>query len=79
MRHAGASGDRRVAQHDWCVREVVEESHTRAQQDCRDVDVNLVEQAGIQHTVGDEVHRAASHGFMGGRRVRNIRNAELSS
>src|ERR1700704_2581235 len=46
--HADARDHRRVAQGGWGGGEMVEESHSGAKEDRRDVDGDLVEEAGVQ-------------------------------
>jgi len=43
--YADASNDRRIAQSSWYVSEVVKESHSRAEKECCDIDIDFVEQA----------------------------------
>src|SRR4051794_38559429 len=65
VRHADACDHRGVAQDGRNSAETVEESNSGAEQNRRDVDVELVEEAGIQALL-DGVRAMDSHGLPGG-------------
>jgi hypothetical protein len=45
--YADASDDPRIAQNGWYASEVVKESNSRAKKECRDIDMDFVEQASV--------------------------------
>jgi hypothetical protein len=47
VRYADASNDRRIAQSGWYASEVVKESNSSAKKECRDIDMDFVEQARV--------------------------------
>ncbi len=50
MRDTHTGDDGRIPEDGRCVREVVEQSHSCAEQHGRQIDVDLVEQPGVQAT-----------------------------
>jgi len=46
--HSDAGGDLGIAQDHRCVGEWVEESNSRAEKDRRDIDMEFVEEAGVE-------------------------------
>lgn len=65
MCDADARDDRRIAKDGWCADEVVEESNAGAKKNRRDVDVDFVEQSGIQALL-DGVGAVDPNGFPAG-------------
>ena len=63
--NADARDHRRVAEDGWRAGEVVEESNSRAEKNRRDVDVDLVEETGIQELL-DGVSAVDPNGLPGG-------------
>lgn len=65
MCNAGARDHRRVAKDRWRAGEMVEESNPGAKKNRRDVDVDFVEEAGIQALL-DGVRAVDPNGLPGG-------------
>ena len=62
--------DRRIPEHDRRVREVVEQPHSCAEQHGSQIDVDLVEQPGVQALL-DRLGAVHSHGLRAGSRSRS--------
>jgi hypothetical protein len=66
MRDTHTGDDCRIPEDDRCVREVVEQRHSCAEQHASQMDVDLVEQPGVQALL-DRLRAVHSHRFRAGR------------
>ena len=66
VRDTHTGSDIRAPEDGWCLRDVVEQPYTFTQQHGRQIDVELVEQPGVQALL-DRLGAVHSHGLRVGR------------